>query len=80
MYQDIAYITAVTGVEYQIRDQLYKDKAYLILAGVLWGSFARILEKIDRIITAPHCMNNGNMLDARFAWGFTDMCVLFSKL
>ena len=29
---------------------------YLALTGELWGEFVRIWERIDRVITAPHCI------------------------
>ena len=36
-----------------------KDTSYLALMGELWGSLVDICGRIDRVITAPHCMNIG---------------------
>ena len=53
---DIAYITAVTEVEYKSEFGSTKYTPYLALTGDLWGVFCEVFEKIDRLITAPHCI------------------------
>ena len=44
------------GAEYKSEIQSTKDTPYLDLTGELWCVFVGILEKIDRVIMAPHCM------------------------
>ena len=54
------------GAEYKSEIGSTKDTHYLALTGELWRFFARMLDKIDRIITAPHCIcheKNNNDVD-----------------
>ena len=46
---------AETQAEYQSDAGSTKETPYLCLTGELWGVFVNIFEKIDRILTAPHC-------------------------
>ena len=46
----------------QFKVWLYKRHPYLTLTGELWGVFVRILEKIGRVLTAPHCIWDSNMV------------------
>ena len=40
---------------YQLKSETTKDTPYLALTGELWVSFVNIVDKFDRVITAPHC-------------------------
>ena len=40
----------------QIRVWTHKNTQYLALACELWGIVCKDLEKIDRVITTPHCV------------------------
>ena len=45
-----------------------KDIPYLALSEELWVPIVRILEKFDRVITAPHCTYRGRSLRAWRWW------------
>ena len=45
-----------TEAEYQSDAESTKYTPYLVLTDELWGVFVNICEKIDRVITAPHCI------------------------
>ena len=47
---------AGTQAEYKSDAGSTKDAPYLALTGELWGVFCNIFEKIDRVITALHCI------------------------
>ena len=53
---DIAFIAAVTEAEYKSKFGPTKYTPYLALTGEPWDVFVRILERIDRVITATHCI------------------------
>ena len=60
IYHDIAYDTAITVTESESDIRITRDTPYLALTIELWVSLARILEKIDCVIKAPHCIEKQN--------------------
>ena len=45
-----------TEAEYQSDAGSTKDTPYPALPGEIWGVFCEYFEKMDRVITAPHCI------------------------
>ena len=57
IYYDITQSVALTAAESTNRlKSERKDTPYIALGGELWGVNAIIWEKIDRVITASHCI------------------------
>ena len=54
IYHNITYGAAITGAESESDFIITTDTPYLALTGELWGVYVGILEKVDRVITAPH--------------------------
>ena len=48
--------TLVTDAEHKSEFIFITDTPYLTLPGELWVSIVRNMEKIDRVIMAPHCI------------------------
>ena len=53
-YNDIAYITAVTGAEYRLN--LHKTNCTLPYPASYSVSFVTIFDKIEHVIKVPHCI------------------------
>ena len=51
----------MTVAESESNFRITTDTPYLALTGQLGKSFVRILEKADRVITAPHCILNPSL-------------------
>ena len=60
-FEDITLTITGNEVEYQSDAGLSKDTPYLALTGELWVSFVNVCEKIDRVITEPHCICFGHV-------------------
>ena len=55
-YHNIKRIIREIEADYQSEAELTNKHPYLALSVSYWVSFVNILEKIDRVITAPHCI------------------------
>ena len=57
IWYDVVYNAAIAKVEYKSEFDSIKYASYPVLMGEQWGTFTvRILKKIDRFMTAPHCI------------------------